>query len=156
MTGYRVVDRAIKYGVLFIALTFATFLCFELTVRRRFHPVQYGVVGMALVLFYMTLLSLTEHLPFELAYLASTVILTGMISLYVKGITRSRNLAGLTALLLGGLYAVLYVLLTRELFALLLGTAVLLICLSALMLSTRTLSADVAARPNLKAESSER
>jgi inner membrane protein len=147
VTVYRVVDRAIKYGVLFIALTFLTFVCLELTVRLRVHPVQYGVVGIALVLFYMTLLSLSEHLSFDLAYLASTILLTGMISWYVKGIARSSGLAGLTALVLGILYGVLYVLLMLEVFALLTGTAVLLAGLYALMLSTRRLKFAALAQP---------
>jgi inner membrane protein len=147
VTVYRVVDRAIKYGVLFIALTFLTFVCLELTVRLRVHPVQYGVVGIALVLFYMTLLSLSEHLSFDLAYLASTILLTGMISWYVKGIARSSGLGMVTALVLGILYGVLYVLLMLEVFALLTGTAVLLAGLYALMLSTRRLKFAALAQP---------
>ena len=67
VTEYTIVDRAIKYGLLFISLTFLGFLCFELRTALRFHPVQYGVVGMGLVLFYLALLSLSEHLAFGLS-----------------------------------------------------------------------------------------
>jgi inner membrane protein len=142
--SYRVVDRAIKYGVLFIALTFLTFVCFELTLGLRFHPVQYGVVGIALVLFYLALLSLSEHLPFGVAYLASTVLLTGLIAGYVRSITGLLTVAVWTAVVTGTLYGVLYVLLMLETFALLAGTGVLFVGLGALMFSTRSLRVDVA------------
>ncbi len=142
VTGYKVVDRAIKYGVLFIALTFLTFVCFELTRGFRFHPVQYGVVGVALVLFYLTLLSLSEHLPFGLAYGLATVLLTTMIAWYVLSLSHSRLLAGFTGVVIGALYGVLYVLLKLETFALLLGTAVLLVGLFGLMYATRALTPD--------------
>jgi len=143
VTGYKVVDRAIKYGVLFIALTFITFVCFELTLGFRFHPVQYGVVGIALVLFYLTLLSLSEHLPFGFAYGLATVLLTAMIAWYVQSLSGSRSLMGFTAVIIGALYGVLYVLLKLETFALLLGTAVLLLGLFGLMFATRSLTLAV-------------
>ncbi len=140
VTGYKTVDRSIKYGVLFIALTFITFVCFELTLGFRIHPVQYGVVGLALVLFYLTLLSLSEHLPFGAAYGLATLLLTSMIAWYVKSLSGSAALMGSTALVIGGLYGVLYVLLRLETFALLLGTAVLLLGLAGLMYATRALA----------------
>lgn len=140
VTGYQVVDRAIKYGILFIALTFITFVCFELTFSMRFHPVQYGVVGLALVLFYLTLLSLSEHLPFGAAYGVATLLLTGLIAWYVKGMSGSLPLAGFTGAVIGTLYGVLYVLLKLETFALLVGTAVLLAGLFGLMFATRSLT----------------
>ena len=143
VTGYQVVDRAIKYGILFIALTFITFVCFELTFSMRFHPVQYGVVGLALVLFYLTLLSLSEHLAFSLAYGLATVLLTSMIAWYVHGLSASRPLALFTGLVIAALYGVLYVLLKLETFALLLGTGVLLLGLFGLMFATRSLMIEV-------------
>jgi inner membrane protein len=147
LAGYRVVDRAIKYGVLFIVLTFLAFVCFELTLGLRFHPVQYGVAGIALVLFYLALLSLSEHLPFGAAYLASTVLLTGLISGYVRSITGRPTVTVWTALVTGTLYGVLYVLLMLETYALLVGTGVLFVGLGALMFSTRSLTVDAAAEP---------
>lgn len=140
VTGYKVVDRAIKYGVLFIALTFLTFVCFELTLGFRFHPVQYGVVGIALVLFYLTLLSLSEHLPFGTAYALATALLTGMIAWYVRSLSSSVKLMAYTAVVIGGLYGVLYVLLKLETFALLVGTGVLLVGVAGLMYATRSLA----------------
>jgi inner membrane protein len=140
VTLYKIVDRAIKYGVLFITLTFITFVCFELTLGFRFHPVQYGVVGLALVLFYLALLSLSEHLPFGAAYGVATGLLTAMIAWYVGSLSGSKLLMNFTAAVLGTLYGVLYVLLKLETFALLLGTAVLLLGLFGLMYATRSLA----------------
>ncbi len=140
VTGYRVVDRAIKYGVLFIALTFLSFVCFELTVGLRFHPVQYGVVGLGLVLFYLALLSLSEHLSFGVAYLAATGLLTALIAGYVRSMTGSSGLTLWTAVVVAALYGVLYVLLKLETYALLVGTGVLFLGLGALMFSTRSMA----------------
>ena len=139
VTIYTAVERGIKYGVLFVALTFLTFLCFELVAGLRFHFVQYGVVGLGLILFYLTLLSLSEHLVFVAAYLFSTIVIVGMIAWYVRAITRSWLLACVVAAVEGGLYGVLYVILQLEDLALLTGTAVLLLGLAALMRATRSL-----------------
>jgi inner membrane protein len=140
VTEYTIVDRAIKYGLLFIALTFLGFLCFELRTALRFHPVQYGVVGMGLVLFYLALLSLSEHLAFGPSYLIATGLLTGLIGWYVWAMTADVRLSGWMAVIVAGLYSTLYVLLQLEAFALLVGTAVLFIGLGALMAATRTLT----------------
>lgn len=142
VTGYRLVDRAIKYGVLFISLTFLSFVCFELTLGLKFHLVQYGVVGVGLVLFYLALLSLSEHLAFSVAYAVSTALLTGLVGWYVRGMSGSLRLSFWAGVLLATLYAVLYVLLQLEAYALLVGTAVLFLGLGALMFSTRTLTAS--------------
>jgi inner membrane protein len=147
LTQYRTVDRAIKYGLLFVALTFVAFACFELTSAVRFHPVQYGVVGAGLVLFYLTLLSLSEHLPFGTAYAISTAALTGVIGWYVWAMTRQRTLWLWITGILTGLYLTLFVLLSLEAFALLAGTAALLIALIALMYATRSLATSANPAP---------
>jgi inner membrane protein len=140
VSHYHVIERGIKYGVLFIALTYLTFVCFELTTSIRFHYVQYGVVGIGLTLFYLTLLSLSEHMAFGLAYAFATVLLTGLISWYVNSVARSRTLTVSITVIVLSLYAVLFTLLKLEAFALLAGTAVLLLGLVALMYATRGLS----------------
>ncbi|HEY5645210.1 MAG TPA: cell envelope integrity protein CreD [Pseudomonadales bacterium] len=142
LTEYRLVDRATKYGLLFIALTFLGFVCFELTLALKFHPVQYGVVGVALVLFYLALLSLSEHVPFGVAYLLATALLTTLVGWYVWAMTRSRRTTAWTVAIIGALYGTLYVLLRLEAFALLTGTAVLFLGLAALMFSTRRMSGE--------------
>ncbi|MGE0623705.1 MAG: cell envelope integrity protein CreD [Pseudomonadales bacterium] len=144
VTEYRIVDRAIKYGLLFVSLTFLGFVCFELTLGLRFHPVQYGVVGIALVLFYLALLSLSEHLAFGIAYALATGALCMLVGAYVWGMTRSARVTGWLVGIVLGLYGTLYVLLQLEAFALLVGTAVLFVGLGALMFSTRLLAEEAA------------
>lgn len=140
VTEYTIVDRAIKYGLLFIALTFLAFVCFELSTTLRFHPVQYGVIGTGLVLFYLALLSLSEHLDFGPSYLIATTLLTALVSWYVWAMTGVARLSGWMAVIVAGLYGTLYVLLRLEAFALLVGTAVLFAGLIALMATTRGLT----------------
>ncbi len=144
VTDYTIVDRAIKYGLLFIALTFLSFVCFELRSSLRFHPVQYGVVGAGLVLFYLALLSLSEHIDFGLSYFIATAVLTTLISWYVWAMTSLWRLCAWMAVIVAALYATLYVLLQLETFALLVGTGVLFVGLIALMATTRSLTTTTA------------
>lgn len=139
VTQYTSVDRGLKYGVLFIALTFLAVLCFELLTGARLHLVQYGVVGVALVLFYLVLLSLSEHASFLVSYLVASAVIVAMLGLYARSITGSHRHGFGFALLQGVLYWTLYVLLQLEDYALLTGTTVLVVGLAALMFVTRTL-----------------
>ena len=136
---YSQVTRAIKYGVLFFALTYITFLIFELGIGRRLHVVQYGIIGLALSMFYLTLLSMAEHAGFFIAYISAASIIILMISLYAYAAIRSVSKAGIITLLLTGLYAMLYSLLKLEDYALMAGTALLLIILAVLMVLTRNI-----------------
>ena len=147
VSQYHVIERGIKYGVLFIALTYLTFVCFELTTPIRFHYVQYGVVGLGLTLFYMTLLSLSEHMSFAIAYGLATALLTGLMSWYVRSIASSKRLTISITVIMLSLYIVLYTLLKLEAFALLAGTSVLLIGLAALMYATKGLSEPLIDEP---------
>lgn len=137
---YGGVERSIKYGVLFVVLTMVSVLCLELATGIRFHFVQYGVTSVALVLFFLTLLALAEHVGFTLGYVAAAVVLAGMIGWYAYGSTGSRQLAVASFGSLSALYAVLFTLLRLESFALLVGTAVLLAALAMLMWVTRRLT----------------
>src|SRR5262245_55318202 len=80
---YSLVNRAVKYGIQFLALAFMAVFCLELGSERRVHPVQYIFTGLALVFFYVLLLSLSEHLGFPLAYLAASVATGLMLAVYV-------------------------------------------------------------------------
>ena len=140
VTQYTNVDRAIKYGLLFVAMTFLTFICFELVWALQFHVVQYGVVGAGLALFYLLLLALSEHLSFGISYLVATLLLTTLIGAYVRGITASGRAAAWISVIMLSLFGTLYVLLILETYALLLGAGVLLAGLAALMAATRNLS----------------
>jgi len=139
VTPYTSIDRGIKYGFLFIALTFLTFFCVELITGKKFHVVQYAVVSLGLIMFYMTLLAASEHLLFSLSYALATALITGLLGAYTWGMTRDRRITGLIVGVLLGLYGTLFVLLQLEDFALLTGTVLLLMALAALMFATRNL-----------------
>lgn len=139
---YSQITRAVKYGILFVALTFLTFLIFELTVKARLHYVQYGLIGLALTLFFLVLLSLSEHLAFSLAYLAAATLTIGMIAAYAYGVMGSMRHAMIILGLLAGLYTLLFFLLRLEDYALLMGTALLLAVLGVLMYLTQHLETD--------------
>ena len=148
---YASAQRSIKYGVLFVVLTLASVLCLELSAGMRFHVVQYGVTGVGLVLFFLTLLALAEHVGFTLGYIAAALLLTTMITWYAYGSTGDRRLTALAAAMLTTLYAVLYILLRLESFALLVGTGVLLLALAMLMRATRRLPAPEPGQPERSA-----
>ena len=136
---YVMSDRAIKYGLIFIALTFVTVGLTELLTGRRVHPVQYLLVGLALSLFFLLLLSLSEHLPFLMAYLiaagAAAAVLTQYAAAMLGGWLRGLAFGGGIALL----YGALYVLLSREQTALVIGAVMLFAVLSVVMMLTRKL-----------------
>jgi inner membrane protein len=139
---YTLSDRAIKYGLLFVLLTYTAVALAEALAResvRRVHPVQYALVGLALCFFFLLLLSLSEHLPFLQAYAgasAAVVLLLGLYARHMLGSTRSGWLFGLGIALL---YGLLYVLLLQEQTALLIGSLGLFLALAAVMLLTRRL-----------------
>lgn len=132
-------DRSIKYALLFIALTFAGFLLFEVLKGLAVHPVQYALVGAALALFYLLLLSLSEHIGFGLAYLLSATACVALIGFYVCHVLRSVAHGLGFAVGLGTLYALLYGLLSTEDYALLMGTLLLFGLLVIFMVLTRKL-----------------
>lgn len=139
VTGYSSVDRGIKYAVLFIALTFVTILGVELKMGLRFHPVQYGVAGLTLVVFYLTLLALSEQVAFGVAYVLAACVIVAMLAAYVWSLCHSWRVTVVFAVIEAALYWVLFVILRLEDYALLTGTGVLLLGLAILMLVTRQL-----------------
>lgn len=130
-------DRAIKYALLFIALTFAGFFLFEILKRLQVHPIQYALVGLALAFFYLLLISLSEHIGFALAYAISAAACVSLIGFYVSFVLQSvvRALGFTSALAL--LYALLYGLLSAEDYALLMGSILLFAMLGVFMALTR-------------------
>lgn len=135
--GYQQTERSIKYGALFIVLTFLTFFLYELLSPVTLHPVQYFLVGGALCLFYLLLLSISEQAPFGIAYAIASVATVALISAYGAALLHSRlRVLGLTAVL-GLLYGYLYVLLQLEDWALLMGSAGLFLILALVMYTTR-------------------
>ncbi len=137
--AYTQADRAAKYGLLFVLLTFVGFFMFEVIRALPIHPVQYALVGLALAIFFLLLVSLSEHLRFGVAYLIASVACIGLIGFYVSAVLRSA-LRGLGfAAMLALLYAALYGLLVSEDNALVLGAGLLFVVLAAIMTVTRRL-----------------
>jgi len=132
-------ERAIKYALLFIALTFAGFFLFEILKNLSVHPIQYALVGAALALFYLLLLSLSEHLGFGLAYGLSATGCVLLIGFYLSHVLHSLARAMGFALGLAVLYSMLYGLLSAEDYALLMGSLLLFGLLGVFMVLTRRL-----------------
>ena len=134
---YQLTDRATKYAILLIGLTFMAFFVFESLTRRPLHPMQYLLVGLSLVLFYLVLLALSEHIGFTAAWLAASLSGAVMNGIYLQAVLRGwRNSLLFVAALLQ-LDGVMWFLLHSEDSALLLGTGVLALALSVLMFLTR-------------------
>jgi len=136
---YQKTDRSLKYGFLFIVLTFAVFCLFETVKRIQIHPIQYALVGAALSIFYLLLISLSEHISFALAYACATTACVGLIWFYLVHVFKNTANAATVALGMTALYGMLYMILKSEDFALLMGTVLTFISLGALMLVTRNI-----------------
>ncbi len=134
---YRRLERASKYGFLFVGLTFAAFFLYEMLRRLPIHPVQYALVGLALAMFFLLLAALSEHLAFALAYAAATAACTGLVAFYVGYVLASARAGLAFGGALGALYGVLYMLLSAEDYALLAGSVLLFGLLAAVMIATR-------------------
>ena len=137
LDAYRYVERSIKYGVLFFVLVFTTFFLFEITARQKIHPLQYLMVGAALCLFYLALLSASEFIGFSLSYLIAAVAATGLITWYCSHFLGG----GMRTLMIGGgllgVYTFLYITLRQQDYALLMGTIALFVVLALVMYVTR-------------------
>jgi inner membrane protein len=134
---YQQAERAVKYAALFIVLTFVVFFLYEVMRARLLHPVQYVFVGFAICVFYLLLLSISEHVGFDIAYASAataTTLLIGTYSAFALGGAREGALMG-TAV--AALYGFLYLLLRLEDYALLAGSVGLFAMLALLMLATR-------------------
>jgi inner membrane protein len=133
---YALVERALKYGFLFVAAAFGGVFVLELLGGRRVHPIQYIFVGLAIVIFYVLLLSLSERIGFSLAYLTASVATGVMISAYVgmalQSLRRGLIMLGIFAVLFG----LLYMILQLEDYALLAGSVAGFVLLTATMFAT--------------------
>lgn len=137
--AYTQTDRAVRYGFLFVGLTLGGFFLFELLKRRAVHPLQYLLIGFAVVLFFLLLLALSEHIPFALAYLAAAGACVALIGAYGRTLLGSwKGAAGL-----GAGYALMYLglyqLLASEDYALLMGAWLIFGLLALTMYLTRPL-----------------
>jgi len=137
---YQKTTRTVKYAIMFISLTFLAFFLIEVLSRKLLHPIQYLLVGLGLLLFYILLLSLAEHFSFPLAYFLASFGLILMISLYSKAILHDRRFMLIIAGVLTLLYGFLYVNLQLQDYALLLGSLGLFIILAMVMYITRNIN----------------
>jgi inner membrane protein len=134
---YTKTTRSVKYALLFIGLTFALCFILEILQKRPLHPVQYVLVGMALVIFYTLLLSISEFLEFDLAYLIAASATVLLVSLYAWSHFRKSSTAWLFGAVLGGLYGFIFVLIRLEDTALLVGSIALFLVLAVVMYASR-------------------
>lgn len=134
---YSLSDRATKYGLLFIGLTFAGFFIFEMLKQLRIHPAQYTMVGLAMAVFYLLLISLAEHIGFAYAYLIASAGCIGLIGYYLANVMKNARFGAVFSLKLGMLYATLYGILIFEDNALLMGSILIFSLLAFTMIVTR-------------------
>jgi inner membrane protein len=136
---YQKTERSVKYAVLFLLLTFVTFFLYEIFSPFALHPMQYLLVGSGLCIFYLLLLSISEHAPFGFAYLVASAATVLLIGGYSAAILRGKVRALLMSAILGLLYGYLYILLQAEDYALILGSIGLFLILALIMYVTRRL-----------------
>lgn len=150
---YLETERASKYGFLFVIFTFVIFQLFELLKKLSIHPVQYGLVGIALAMFFLLLVALAEHVAFALAYAISAGSCVALLGFYVSFVLRSVARAAGFTMMLSLLYGALYVLLQSEDMALLLGACLLFFLLATIMVVTRKVDWHSIALPEVRAPS---
>lgn len=134
---YQKTMRTAKYAIMFIALTFLTFFMMELLGKKVIHPIQYLLIGFALLIFYTLLLSISEYLVFELAYLIAAAAIIALITIYSYRVLSDLRKAGIIFGVLTLLYGYLYILLQLQDYALLMGSIGLFTVLSLVMFLTR-------------------
>jgi inner membrane protein len=136
---YQKTMRSAKYAGMFILITFTAFFFIEILNRRKLHPIQYLLVGFAVCLFYVLLLSISEHLSFQWAYLIGCITILSLVSFYTKSVFNNTRLTLIFNGILILLYAFFYSLLQMEDYSLLLGSLGLVLILGVIMYLTRNI-----------------
>jgi inner membrane protein len=137
---YQKTMRTSKYGLMIIVLTFLSFFMIELFSKKVIHPIQYLLVGLALLIFYSILLAISEYILFQYSYLISSLLIIALIGFYVKSIYKSKQIALIITGMLFMFYGFMYVILQLQDYSLLLGNIALFIILSAIMFFTRKIN----------------
>lgn len=135
--NYQKSYRSIRYAILFIAFTFMVFFFIEILNKVFIHPIQYILVGIALIVFYSLLLSISEHLKFNLAFIISGIATLLLIAGYVKAILKSNQLTYLISSILLILYSFIFIIIQLQDFALLIGSIGIFIILGLVMYFSR-------------------
>lgn len=136
-TDYTMIERAVKYGILFIALTFLLMIIVEVMSKIKVHPLQYGLIGLSISIFYLLLLAISESTGFDIAYLISSLAVTSLIVFYVRGFLNQKKFVWIILLEQVTLSGFFYVLLSLEEASLLVGSVGLFLALAAFMTITR-------------------
>lgn len=134
---YHQLERSTKYVVLVVLLTFALFFTLEVISKRRIHAMQYLLVGLALLVFYLMLIAYSELLLFSVAYSVSALLTTVLVTLYMRFVTGTYKHAALVGGLLGALFVFIYTLLQAETYSLMIGSIGMFAAVAGLMYSTR-------------------
>ena len=132
--------RTSKYAILIITLSFLMFFLIEVTQKLRIHAFQYILIGLALMIFYTLLLSISEHLGFNIAYWISGISVIGLISIYSLSVLNNKRLSYMLAGSLSMIYGFLFIIIQIETYALLVGSIGLFIILALTMYFTRKIS----------------
>ncbi len=135
--SYRSTMRSVKYITLFLGLVFLTYFLFEVKTKKSVHPAQYALVGIAQTIFYLLLLSLAEHIGFDLSFLIAGASTVGLFAINAEWVFRSRKLALQALAVFTAVYAFIYVLLRVEAYALLVGAVTSFAAVAAAMYMTR-------------------
>jgi inner membrane protein len=136
-TDYSMIEKSVKYGILFIALTFLLVLLVEFMSKARIHPLQYGLIGLSISLFYLLLLALSESTGFTVAYVLASAAVIALIVFYVKGFLNQNRFVRMILIEQVTLSGFFYVLLSLEESALLIGSLGLFGALATFMGVTR-------------------
>jgi inner membrane protein len=139
---YQRSERAVKYALLFIALTFLSFFAWESLARLPIHAMHYLFIGLALSTFYLLLIALSEHLPFWMSFWLGAAALVALLGFYVSGAMYSSRLGVIISAVMSLVYGLLYMLVLSENYALLIGAIALFAVLATIMIATRRLRWD--------------
>jgi len=137
---YQKSMRLAKYSVMFLIFTFAAFFFSEIINKKRVHPIQYILIGMAILIFYTLVLSLSEHMHFNYAYTLSAATVTLIISGYARAIVSNSKFALTILCIMAVLYGYLFIILQLEDYALIMGSIGLLTILAIVMYITRKIN----------------
>ncbi len=136
---YLQAQRASKYGILFIGLTFTAFFLFEVLKQLAIHPIQYGLVGLALSVFYLLLVSLAEHISFAWAYWIATGACSSLLGFYITDVLQSLKRGSVFGVAIAALYGILYIIIQAEDYAFSMGATLIFVTLAAVMYVTRNI-----------------